>query len=125
MLSQKAKYALKALLALAQAPKGELLQGGKMAVQENIPKKFLNLILLELRKHRLIDSVRGKHGGYILLRPPAKLQSATLFGSLMVRWRRSHVRALGLSPLQGLQERKRLHGAIHDAQRPRRGIGYS
>ena len=73
MLSQKAKYALKALLALAQTPHGELLQGGEIAVRENIPKKFLDLILLELRKHRLIDSVRGKRGGYIMLRPANKI----------------------------------------------------
>ncbi|MEI9930192.1 MAG: Rrf2 family transcriptional regulator [Rhizomicrobium sp.] len=73
MLSQKAKYALKALLALAQSPGGELLQCGEIAAQENIPKKFLDLILLELRKHGVIDSVRGKHGGYILLRPAGKI----------------------------------------------------
>ncbi len=47
MLSQKAKYALKALLALAKAPEGELLQAGEIALQENVPKKFLDLILLE------------------------------------------------------------------------------
>ena len=69
MLSQKAKYALKALLALAKAPEGVLLQSGEIAERENIPKKFLDLILMELRKHRLIDSVRGKHGGYTLGRP--------------------------------------------------------
>ena len=69
MLSQKAKYALKALLALAKVPEGELLQSGEIAEQENIPKKFLDLILLELRKHRLVDSVRGKKGGYILCKP--------------------------------------------------------
>ncbi len=69
MLSQKAKYALKALLALARAPEGELLQAGEIAERENVPKKFLDLILLELRKHRLVDSVRGKRGGYLLGRP--------------------------------------------------------
>jgi Rrf2 family protein len=69
MLSQKAKYALKALLALAKAPEGELLQAGEIAQQENVPKKFLDLILLELRKHQMVDSVRGKRGGYALGRP--------------------------------------------------------
>jgi Rrf2 family protein len=66
MLSQKAKYALKALVALAALPRGELLQGGEIAEQESIPKKFLDLILLELRKHGLVASVRGKKGGYAL-----------------------------------------------------------
>lgn len=69
MLSQKAKYALKALLALAKAPDGTLLQAGEMAERENIPKKFLDLILLELRKHQLVGSVRGKRGGYALGKP--------------------------------------------------------
>ncbi len=69
MLSQKAKYALKALIALAETADGELLQAGEMAEQHNIPKKFLDLILLELRRHRLVDSRRGKKGGYLLMRP--------------------------------------------------------
>ena len=69
MLSQKAKYALKALLALAAMREGELLQGGEIAEQQHIPKKFLDLILLELRKHGLVDSARGKKGGYMLARP--------------------------------------------------------
>ncbi|GAA0561780.1 RrF2 family transcriptional regulator [Rhizomicrobium electricum] len=69
MLSQKAKYALKALIALAEAENGELLQAGEMAEAHNIPKKFLDLILLELRRHRLVDSRRGKRGGYLLMRP--------------------------------------------------------
>lgn len=68
MLSQKAKYALKALIALAEAD-GELLQANEIADAHNIPKKFLDLILLELRRHRLVDSRRGKKGGYLLGRP--------------------------------------------------------
>jgi Rrf2 family protein len=68
MLSQKARYALKALIALAGAD-GELLQGNEIAEAHNIPKKFLDLILLELRRHRLVDSRRGKKGGYLLGRP--------------------------------------------------------
>ena len=66
MLSQKAKYALKALVALAALREDELLQGPEIAEQQNIPKKFLDLILLELRKHGLVASVRGKKGGYSL-----------------------------------------------------------
>jgi Rrf2 family protein len=68
MLSQKAKYALKALIALAEVDDGELLQAGEIAERHNIPKKFLDLILLELRRHRLVDSRRGKKGGYLLMR---------------------------------------------------------
>lgn len=69
MLSQKAKYALKALLALAAASEGQLLQGGEIAERQQIPKKFLDLILQELRKHRLVESARGKKGGYMLALP--------------------------------------------------------
>jgi Rrf2 family protein len=69
MLSQKAKYALKALLALADCGEDELLQAGEIAEQQNIPKKFLDLILLELRRHKLVDSRRGKRGGYLLGKP--------------------------------------------------------
>jgi len=73
MLSQKAKYALKALIALAEVEDGALLQANEIAEGHNIPKKFLDLILLELRRHRLVDSRRGKKGGYLLLRPASTI----------------------------------------------------
>jgi len=69
MLSQKAKYALKAMLALARQNNGDLLQAGDIAEQQNVPRKFLELILLELRKQGLVHSHRGKHGGYMLAKP--------------------------------------------------------
>ncbi len=69
MLSQKAKYALKALIALAEIADDELLQANDIAEAQNIPKKFLDLILLELRRHGMVDSRRGKKGGYLLLKP--------------------------------------------------------
>lgn len=69
MLSQKAKYALKAMLALAEQKNGELLQAADIAEHQNVPRKFLELILLELRKQGLIHSHRGKHGGYALAKP--------------------------------------------------------
>ena len=69
MLSNKAKYAFKAMFALARMKDGELLQSAEMAENENIPKKFLDLILLELRGHGLVRSVRGQRGGYLLGKP--------------------------------------------------------
>ncbi len=66
MLSQKAKYAIKALIALSRAPAGTLLQSKDIAEQNNIPKKFLDLIFFELRSHGLIHSIRGRNGGYAL-----------------------------------------------------------
>ncbi|HEX7776334.1 MAG TPA: Rrf2 family transcriptional regulator [Parvibaculum sp.] len=79
MLSQKAKYALKAMLALAEQNEGDLLQAADIAEQQNVPRKFLELILLELRKQGLIHSHRGKHGGYTLAKPA----DAITFGQIV------------------------------------------
>ena len=76
MLSQKAKYALKAMLALASQPSGELLQAQDIANRQNIPKKFLDLILIDLRRNGLVHSQRGKHGGYVLGRPAENITFA-------------------------------------------------
>ena len=78
MLSQKAKYAIKALLALARAGDGELLQAGDIAQRQNIPRKFLDLIFFELRRHGLIHSTRGREGGYALALPAAEISIARI-----------------------------------------------
>jgi Rrf2 family protein len=69
MISQKAKYALRALVALAKEPPGTSIFIGDIAESQNIPKKFLEQILLELKHHGVVVSRRGKAGGYGLLRP--------------------------------------------------------
>ena len=69
MLSQKAKYALRALLMLAEAPVGELVLIQDIADRQNVPKKFLELILVELKRHGFAHSQRGRSGGYCLARP--------------------------------------------------------
>ena len=69
MISQKAQYALKALIALARAEPGEAVLIGDIADCQNIPKKFLEQILLDLKHHGIVMSRRGKAGGYMLLRP--------------------------------------------------------
>ena len=71
MISQKAKYALRALLALAK--EGDLLMIGEIAARKNIPRKFLEQILLEMKRHGIVHSRRGKLGGYSLLMPPEKI----------------------------------------------------
>ena len=73
MLTQKAKYGLKALLLLAQRPAGELVLVAEIASRQNVPRKYLELILLELRKHGLLHSQRGKNGGYCLAKTPADI----------------------------------------------------
>ncbi len=73
MLSNKAKYAFKAMFALARLGDGELLQARDIAERENISKKFLDLILLELRRAGLVRSVRGQFGGYALGKRPDEI----------------------------------------------------
>lgn len=69
MLSQKCKYALRALLMLAEAKPEELVLVQEIAEQQKVPRKFLELILLELKRHGFVYSQRGRGGGYCLARP--------------------------------------------------------
>jgi Rrf2 family protein len=73
MLSQKAKYALQALLMLGQQRPDEPLLIAEIAEAQDLPKKFLELILLELKHHGILHSKRGKHGGYALARHPSDI----------------------------------------------------
>src|SRR5260221_13782414 len=70
MLSQKAKYAMRALLYLAQSEPEQPILIGDIAEQQQVPRKFLELILLELKRNGLVRSFRGKHGGYIFAPQP-------------------------------------------------------
>lgn len=69
MISNKARYAFRALLAIAASPDGEATTSAEIARRYNIPHKFLEQILLDLRKAGILDSKRGKSGGYVMLRP--------------------------------------------------------
>ncbi len=73
MISQKAKYALRALSALARAKGSTPLQISDIADRQTIPKKFLEQILLELKHNGLVTSRRGKQGGYLLLKPAGEI----------------------------------------------------
>lgn len=70
MLSKKAKYAIKALTVLCKGMDQPSLGIAYIASQENIPRKFLESILRELRMHGFLVSKRGKGGGYALLKMP-------------------------------------------------------
>ena len=70
MLSKRAKYGLKALLALARQDHARPTRISDLASQEHIPKKFLEVILLDLKKHGIVDSRKGIGGGYVLSKPP-------------------------------------------------------
>ena len=79
MLSSKAKYALRAILRLAEsAPAGEWLQTGDVADQEQVPRKFLEAIFVQLRDHGIIESRRGAQGGHRFLRDPAAVSVADI-----------------------------------------------
>jgi Rrf2 family protein len=75
MLSQKARYALRALVELARAEGGQLT-AGELAIRADAPRKFLEAILLELCRSGVAASRRGKFGGYFLPRPPAEISFA-------------------------------------------------
>jgi Rrf2 family protein len=75
MLSQKAKYGLRALVELARAG-GAQLTAGELALRADAPRKFLEAILLELSRNSLVNSRRGKFGGYTLARPAHEISFA-------------------------------------------------
>jgi Rrf2 family protein len=75
MLSQKARYALRALVALARAD-GAQLSAGELAARAGAPRKFLEAILLELSRNQVVVSRRGKFGGYVLARPAGEVAFA-------------------------------------------------
>jgi Rrf2 family protein len=68
MLSQRCKYALKAMIHLARSPGGSQ-RVSEIADEENLPRKFLEAIMSDLRRGFLVESARGKLGGYRLAKP--------------------------------------------------------
>ena len=76
MLSNKAQYALRALILLSQRETDAPAQIAEIAEQGHIPKKFLELILLELKRHGLLRSRKGPGGGYLLAKTPESISVA-------------------------------------------------
>lgn len=73
MISKKAKYAIKALKVLTEEyGKGPVLIS-RISEKEKIPKKFLEAILLDLRNNGILQSQKGKGGGYMLRVPPEEV----------------------------------------------------
>lgn len=73
MLTRKGKYGLKALVYLAYLQPGQFNLVGDIAAKNNIPKKFLDAILGELRNAGFVQSRKGKVGGYRLARPAREI----------------------------------------------------
>ena len=82
MLTKRSKYALKAVLYLAgQVDRGPV-SVAEVAEHERIPRKFLEAILLDLKRHGLLHSKTGKGGGYSLMKTPAEITVGQIIRTL-------------------------------------------
>src|SRR5580704_9626235 len=82
MLTAKGKYGLKALVHLAAMEPGETTQAIDIAGANNIPKKFLDAILGDLRNAGIVFSKKGPGGGYLLARAPAEINVGQVIRTL-------------------------------------------
>lgn len=73
MLTKKSKYGIKALLQLAEEAGNGPVLVADLAESQRIPRKFLEAILLDLKRHGFLQSKKGKGGGYLLNRPPTSI----------------------------------------------------
>jgi Rrf2 family protein len=80
MITQKMKYALKALMVLAdeRAGEGRALRIEEVARRAGVPKRFLEHILLDIRNAGIIASTRGRSGGYVLVKDPEAVSISEL-----------------------------------------------
>ncbi len=72
-ISQKGLYALQAMMTLARRHHQGAIKIRDIAAESDLPEKFLELILLEMKNARIVDSVRGARGGYQLRRDPSEI----------------------------------------------------
>jgi Rrf2 family protein len=77
-ISQKGLYALQAMMMLARRYEQGAIKIREIAYEEDLPEKFLELILLELKNARMVESVRGAKGGYALRRAPSEIYLAEI-----------------------------------------------
>lgn len=82
MLSRKTKYGVKALTYIARCPEKTTVTIQEIADAENISKKFLESILLSMRKAGFLGSKKGKGGGYYLIKSPSDIRMATVIRTL-------------------------------------------
>jgi Rrf2 family protein len=79
MLSKKTQYALQALSYMVEKNSEFPMLIAEIAAAKNIPLKFLENILLELKKGGFLESKKGKHGGYFFAIPPQKIKLSAIF----------------------------------------------
>jgi Rrf2 family protein len=82
MLTNKGKYGLKAMVHLAGLEPGRPALVSDIAAQNNIPKKFLDAILSELRNAGFVQSKKGRGGGYVLARPASSIRVGHIIRAL-------------------------------------------
>jgi Rrf2 family protein len=82
MLSQKARYALHALIVIGTRGPDELLQIADIAKEARVPHKFLEQILLDLKKRGIVRSRRGRAGGYLLGANPKDISFADVIRAI-------------------------------------------
>lgn len=73
MITQKAKYAFKALFYMAALPERASARIEEIATGADVPRKFLEHILLDLKRKGIVASNRGRSGGYVLMKRPAEM----------------------------------------------------
>ncbi len=72
-LTKRGEYGLKALLALALTYNQRTLSLREISEQEELPVKFLEQIMMVFKRAGFVESTKGKHGGYVLTRPPQNI----------------------------------------------------
>lgn len=77
-LTSRSEYALLALICLARQDRNEFISGESIAQQQNIPAKFLQQILLALKRARYLQSTKGQRGGYRLAKPAGEISLAEI-----------------------------------------------
>jgi len=103
-LSKKAEYGLRALIYAARHPEGTSFQIRDLAEKNGIPRKFLELILLELKNAGLLQSRRGVGGGYLLARRPEEIRASEIIRAVEGPVGGPTVRGAAGTPRPGAEE---------------------
>jgi len=109
-ISQKGLYALQAMMTLARRHQQGAIKIRDIAADSDLPEKFLELILLELKNARIVDSVRGARGGYRLRREPEEIRLSEI-----IRLIDGPLAPLGdAEQLRGMIDKDAAHRALYE-----------